>query len=234
MTTQISIIDDYTPLVTSLSLQFQSYGYSTITFTCPQLALEHHTKYPADAYVIDMKMPKMTGIEFYECLCQKLDEERVPALFLTAIHELEEQALKNTTIGDYVIKPFNIDVLIARLKKILSYFKSKEDSKTYKIGNLQMMEDKILCSWFGKEIELTKTEFNLLKQLTRRPRIVNTRSVLLDVCYGDNYDVTDRNIDSHIKRLRKKFRKANPKIKFDRIKTHYGIGYAWMPKSIAV
>ena len=234
MTTQISIIDDYTPLVTSLSLQFQSYGYSTITFTCPQLALEHHTKYPADAYVIDMKMPKMTGIEFYERLCQKLDEERVPALFLTAIHELEEQALKNTTIGDYVIKPFNIDVLIARLKKILSYFKSKEDSKTYKIGNLQMMEDKILCSWFGKEIELTKTEFNLLKQLTRRPRIVNTRELLLDVCYGDNYDVTDRNIDSHIKRLRKKFRKANPKIKFDRIKTHYGTGYAWSPKSITV
>ena len=234
MTTQISIIDDYTPLVTSLSLQFQSYGYSTITFTCPQLALEHHTKYPADAYVIDMKMPKMTGIEFYERLCQKLDEERVPALFLTAIHELEEQALKNTTIGDYVIKPFNIDVLIARLKKILSYFKSKEDSKTYKIGNLQMMEDKILCSWFGKEIELTKTEFNLLKQLTRRPRIVNTRELLLDVCYGNNYDVTDRNIDSHIKRLRKKFRKANPKIEFDRIKTHYGTGYAWIPKSIAV
>ena len=208
MTTKISIIDDYNPLLTSLSLQFQSYGYSTITFSCPQAALEHHTKYPADAYIIDMKMPKMTGIEFYERLCQKLDKERVPALFLTAVHELEEQALKNTTIGDYVIKPFNIDVLIARLKKILSYFKSKEDSKTYRIGNLQMMEDKILCSWFGKEIELTKTEFNLLKQLTRRPRIVNTRELLLDVCYGDNYDVTDRNIDSHIKRLRKKVSKS--------------------------
>jgi len=234
MTTQISIIDDYTPLVTSLSLQFQSYGYSTITFTCPQLALEHHTKYPADAYVIDMKMPKMTGIEFYERLCQKLDEERVPALFLTAVHELEEQALKNTTIGDFVCKPFSFDLLIARLEKILSYFKSKEDNKIYKIGNLQMMEDKILCSWFGKDIELTKTEFNLLNQLAKRPRVVNTRALLLDVCYGNNLDVTDRNIDSHIKRLRKKFRKANPKIKFDRIKTHYGTGYAWTPKSIAV
>ncbi len=81
---------------------------------------------------------------------------------------------------------------------------------------------------------MTKTEFNLLNKLAKRPRRVYTRELLLDVCYGNNLDVTDRNIDSHIKRLRKKFRKANPKIKFDRIKTHYGTGYAWTPKSIAV
>ena len=234
MTTQISIIDDYDSLLTSLSLQFQSQGYSTITFTCPQAALEHHANHPADAYIIDMKMPKMTGFEFYERLCQKLNRERVPALFLTAVHELEEQALKNTTIGDYVVKPFNFGVLIARLEKILSYFKPKDDGKTYRIGNLIMMEDKILCSWFGKEIELTKTEFNLLNQLARRPRVVYSRNQLLDVCYGDNLEVMDRNIDSHIKRLRKKFRKAYPKIKFDRIKTHYGTGYAWNPRSVAV
>ena len=234
MTTQISIIDDYGPLLTSLSLQLQSQGYSTITFNCPQAALEHHIKYPADAYIIDYKMPKMSGFEFYERLCQKLNKDRVAAVFLTAVRELEEQALKNTTIGDYILKPFNFDVLIARLEKILSYFKPKENSKTYKIGNLQMMEDKILCSWFGKEIELTKTEFNLLSQLARRPRVVYSRSQLLDVCYGDNLNVTDRNIDSHIKRLRKKFRKANPKIKFDRIKTHYGTGYAWIAQSVEV
>ena len=118
MTTRISIIDDNDSLLTSLSLQFQSKGYSTITFACPQAALEHHAKHPADAYVIDMKMPKMTGFEFYERLCQKLNRNRVPALFLTAVHELEEQALKNTTIGDYVLKPFNFGVLIARLEKI--------------------------------------------------------------------------------------------------------------------
>ncbi len=235
MTTQISIIDDYDSLLTTLSLQFQSQGYSTITFACPQSALEHHAKHPADTYVIDMKMPKMTGFEFYERLCQKLNRDSVPALFLTAVHELEVHALKNTTIGDYVVKPYIFDVLIARLEKILSYFQSKKDSKNYKIGNLQMMEDKILCSWFGNEIELTKTEFILLKQLSRRPHVVYSRNQLLDVCYGVNFvDVTDRNIDSHIKRLRKKFRKANPKIKFDRIKTHYGTGYAWTPKSIGV
>ena len=130
MTTQISIIDDYESLLNSLSLQFQSQGYSTITFTCPQAALEHHAKCPADAYIIDMKMPKMTVFEFYKRLCKKLNRDRVPALFLTAVNELEEQALKNTTIGDYIFKPFNFDVLIARLEKILSYFKSKENSKT--------------------------------------------------------------------------------------------------------
>jgi two-component system response regulator ChvI len=97
-----------------------------------------------------------------------------------------------------------------------------------------MMEDKILCSWFGKEIELTRTEYSLLDQLVRRPRVVYSRNQLLDVCYGENYNVTDRNIDSHIKRLRKKFRKANPKIKFDRIKTSYGTGYSWSPSSFAV
>jgi two-component system response regulator ChvI len=93
------------------------------------------------------------------------------------------------------------------------------------------MEDKILCSWFGKEIELTKTEFSLLNQLAKRPRVVYSRNQLLDVCYGDDFNVTDRNIDSHVKRLRKKFRQANPKIKFNRITTHYGSGYAWTPQS---
>jgi len=229
--TTISIIDDNTSILTSLSLQFQSQGYKTITFADPQEALEHHTKKPADAYIIDMKMPKLTGFEFYSQLCESLKKDRVPALFLTAVDNLEERALKDTTIGDYVLKPYSFNILIARLEKVLSYFKRKEEDKNYKIGNLEMMEDKILCRWFGVEIELTRTEFSLLYLLVKRPRVVYSRDQLLDVCYRDDLDVTDRNIDSHIKRLRKKFREANPKIKFDRIRTHYGTGYAWTPQS---
>jgi two-component system response regulator ChvI len=229
--TTISIIDDNTSILTSLSLQFQSQGYKTITFADPQEALEHHAQNPADAYIIDMKMPKLTGFEFYSQLCESLKKDRVPALFLTAVDNLEERALKETTIGDYVLKPFSFNILIARLEKVLSYFKRKEEDKSYKIGNLEMMEDKILCRWFGVEIELTRTEFSLLYRLVKRPRVVYSRDQLLDVCYSDDLDVTDRNIDSHIKRLRKKFREANPKIKFDRIKTHYGTGYAWTPQS---
>ena len=234
MTTQISIIDDNESILTSLSLQFQSEGYSTITFACPQAALEYHAKKPADAYIIDMRMPKLTGFEFYRNLCETQKKDRLPALFLTGVDNLEEKALTQTTIGDFVLKPFSFKILLARLEKVLSYFKNKEKSKNYKIGNLLMMEDKILCSWFGKEIELTRTEYSLLDQLVKRPRVVYSRNQLLDVCYGDDYNVTDRNIDSHIKRLRKKFRKANPKIKFDRIKTHYGTGYAWAPQSVAI
>ena len=229
--TTISIIDDNTSILTSLSLQFQSQGYKTITFADPQEALEHHAQNPADAYIIDMKMPKLTGFEFYSQLCESLKKDRVPALFLSAVDNLEERALKETTIGDYVLKPFSFNILIARLEKVLSYFKRKEEDKSYKIGNLEMMEDKILCRWFGVEIELTRTEFSLLYRLVKRPRVVYSRDQLLDVCYSDDLDVTDRNIDSHIKRLRKKFREANPKIKFDRIRTHYGTGYAWTPQS---
>ena len=230
--TTISIIDDNTSILTSLSLQFQTKGYKTITFADPQEALEHHEKKPADAYIIDMKMPKLTGFEFYSQLCLSLKKDRVPALFLTAIDNLEEKALKDTTIGDYVLKPYSFNILLARLEKVLSYFRQREEDKIYKLGNLEMIEDKILCRWFGVEIELTKTEFNLLYRLVKRPRVVYSRDQLLDLCYSDNLDITDRNIDSHIKRLRKKFRKANPKIKFNRIRTYHGSGYAWSPQSV--
>ena len=91
-----------------------------------------------------------------------------------------------------------------------------------------------MVRWFGQNIETTKREFAMIYHLGRRPRVVFSRDQLLDICYGEDIVLVDRNIDSHIKRLRKKFRKANPKIKFDRIKTYYGTGYAWMPRSVAV
>ena len=96
--------------------------------------------------------------------------------------------------------------------------KQKED-QVYRLGNLELLEEQILCRWFGQNIELTKTEFALLRQLVKRPRVVYTRDQLLDVCYSHDIAVTDRNIDSHIKRLRKKFRHARPDIDFNRIKT---------------
>jgi len=233
MKKKISIIDDNTTLLTSLSIQFKSLGYSTITFSCPEKALKYHEKATADVFIIDIKMPKIDGLEFYELLCKKMNKDKIPALFLTGVKDLEKKALTKTTIADFVHKPFNIEILEARIKKVLSYFKSKENNKVYKIGNLEMFEEKIMCAWFKMPIELTKTEFNILNQLAKRPFVVYSRDQLLDSCNKDNYDVIDRNIDSHIKRIRKKFRKANPKIEFDRIKTHYGIGYAWAPQSLA-
>ena len=236
MTTQISIIDDYAPLLTSLSLQFQSYGYSTITFSNPLVALEHHAKYPADAYIIDLKMPFLTGVKFYQALCKQFNVDTLPALFLTAVDTDEVKSLKETTISDYVLKPFNFEVLHARVEKILKRFKPNE--KVYAIGNLKLFEEKILCTWFDTEIEFTKSEFALLCQLAKRPQVAYTRAQLLDVCCPDKYEVEDRCIDSHVKRIRQKFRKVHPKDrpkdKFDRIKMHYGIGYAWICRSLHI
>ena len=132
--TTISIIDDHNPILNSLSLQFQSHNYSTIVFDCPEKALIHHTKNPVDGYVIDMKMPKMTGIEFYETLCLNLKKESLPALFLTGVDNLEEKALKETTIGDYVLKPFKFNILLTRLEKIMANFGLEEKNRSYKVG----------------------------------------------------------------------------------------------------
>jgi len=228
----ISIIDDNTSILTSLSLQFQSKGYKTITFADPEKALLYHEDKPADAYVIDMKMPKLTGFEFYRDLCAILNKDKVPALFLTAVDNLEERALKDTTIGDYVLKPYSFNILHARLEKVMSYFEKDKKDQVYRLGNLELLEEQILCRWFGKNIELTKTEFALLRQLVKRPKVVFNRNQLLDVCYSQDIAVTDRNIDSHIKRLRKKFRQARPDIDFNRIKTSYGSGYSWQQQSV--
>jgi len=228
--TIISIIDDNTSILTSLSLQFQSKGYKTITFADPEKALLYHEDKPADAYVIDMRMKNLTGFEFYKNLCAVLNKDKLPALFLTAVDNLEERALKDTTIGDFVLKPFSFNILLARLEKVMSYFEKNKKDQVFRLGNLELLEEQILARWFGHSIELTKTEFALLSQLVKRPRVIYSRDQLLDVCYSHNIAVTDRNIDSHIKRLRKKFRQARPDIDFNRIKTSYGSGYSWQPQ----
>ena len=123
MAEKISIIDDNENLLTSLAIHLQTHGYNVKTFTCPQLALNFHIQEPADFYVIDIKMPQLTGIEFYKELCQKLEAESLPAVFLTAVGELETKCLEETSISDFIKKPFSFDILHARIKKVLSHFK---------------------------------------------------------------------------------------------------------------
>ena len=233
MKTAVSIIDDNLALLTSLSLSLNSHGYHTITFNCPKKALEHHTQHPADFYIIDMKMPILNGIEFYQTLCLKLNVDRLPAVILTAAEEEEARCLTKTTIADFIKKPFNLNGLIARMNKILISLKGLSTNKPYKIGNLKIYEDKIMCSWYNNQIELTKKELILLSSLAHRPRVVFSRGKLLEICYSDNMEVNDRVIDSHIKRLRCKFRKVHPEKKFNRIKTYYSSGYSWQPQNIA-
>ena len=232
MAEKISIIDDNENLLTSLALQLQNCGHIVTTFSCPQQALRHHAKEPADFYVIDIKMPKLTGVEFYKELCQDLGAESLPAIFLTAVGELETKCLEETSISDFIKKPFSFDILYARIKKVLSRIKPPSKSKTYKIGNLKLNEDKMMCLWFNKEIELTRKEFLLLSYLVRRPRVVYTRGQLLDFLDID-LEAEQQVIDSHVKRIRKKFQRVYPEEKFNRIHTYYGVGYAWHPQSVA-
>ena len=228
----VSIIDDNTSILSSLSLQLKTHGYSTRCFFSSNEALEHHAKHPADFYIIDIKMPGLTGIEFYEALCQKLDVIQLPAVFLSAGDGFEAQCLRKTTIADFIKKPFSFDGLRARIERIMGVFNPAKKDSNYTIGNLVLYEDRIMCSWFGKEIELTRKEFELIKRLVRRPRAVFSREQLLELCYKDNYDITDRVIDSHFKRIRKKFQQVHPEKKFNRIKTFYASGYAWVPQGV--
>ena len=223
----ISIVDDNANLLTSLELRFKSRGYSVKSFIDPSDALTYHQQNPADFYLIDYKMPKLNGLEFYESLCVKLKKHKVPALMLTGVAEMHLQSLNDSTIGDFLTKPFEFDILMARIEKILSYYKLPGRSSEYKLGDLTLYEDRISCTWHNTEIELTKVEFAIISQLTRRPNCNFSREDLLDLCYKDNFEIDDRNIDSHIKRIRKKFKDSKPDIIFKSIKTHYGSGYSW-------
>ena len=176
--TIISIIDDNTSILTSLSLQFQSKGYKTITFADPEKALLYHEDKPADAYVIDMKMPKLTGFEFYRDLCAVLNKDKLPALFLTAVDNLEERALKDTTIGDFVLKPYSFNILHARLLKVMSYFAKQKEDMVYRLGNLELLEEQILCKWYGKNIELSFGDYT-------KPKIFKTKTL-------DYISITDK------------------------------------------
>ena len=226
----ISIIDDNTSLLTNLEIGLKNRGYGVNTFKDPLDALNYLKKDPSDFYLIDYKMPKLNGIEFYTSLCSKLKKKSLPSIMLTGVEEIHLKTLNETTIGDFIIKPFEFEILIARIEKILSFYKIPERLSEYKLGNIILYEDKVSCTWYDQEIELTKKEFTIISQLIRRPNCIFSREGLLDICYKDNFDIQDRNIDSHIKRIRKKFRLAKPGIHFDNIKTSYGSGYSWIIK----
>ena len=129
---------------------------------------------------------------------------------------------------------FELRINFFIIEKIMKAITPKVD-ESYKLGNLSLYENELCCTWFSsKKIDLTKTEFELLKRLVKRPRVVFTRNQLLDIIYPNDYDVNDRTIDSHIKRLRQKFKKVHPEKKFNRIKTFYGSGYSWNPQQISI
>ena len=234
--TSIALVDDEESILTSVSLSLESEGFKVDTFINGVEALEALEKKSYDLGLFDIKMPKMDGNELLNKVrsskIEKLKE--LPIIFLTS-KDQEQDEIIGLRMGasDYIKKPFSQKLLNERVRTVLRIHsnraKSVDDNekgkKNFIKGDLVLDEDKQLCFWKNIEIELTVAEFNLIKSLAQYPGVVKDRNQLMDAMYGDSIYVDDRTIDSHIKRLRKKFRSYDKS--FDQIRTRYGSGYSW-------
>jgi len=225
----IALIDDDRNIIASLSIALQAEGFVTRLYTDPEAALKALSDSPADLVVCDIKMPRLDGIELLRRLREK---SPMPFIFLTSkTDELDEALGLAMGADDYIAKPFSQRLLIARIRAILrrtemskvSATDEQSENRVLERGRLQMDPDRHLVTWDGKSVSLTVTEFLILEALAHRPGVVKTRNQLMDVAYHDDVYVDDRTIDSHIKRLRRKFREVDPV--FNAIDTLYGAGY---------
>ena len=231
MSQVIALVDDDRNILTSVSIALQAEGFVTRVYTDPIVALKAVSENPPDLAVLDIKMPQMDGME----LLRRIRESSpVPVIFLTSKDDELDEAL-GLAMGadDYIAKPFSQRLLIARIRAILrrqelakgeaSANHDAPDQPLLERGRLTMDPARHKVIWDGKDVTLTVTEFLILETLAQRPGVVKTRNQLLDVAYHDDVYVDDRTIDSHIKRIRRKFRAENPE--FDAIETLYGVGY---------
>ena len=233
---KIALVDDEQSILTSVSLSLQSEGFTVDTFLNGVEALEALESQSYDLGLFDIKMPKMDGNELLSKIrSSKIENLKdLPIIFLTSKdHEQDEIIGLRMGASDYIKKPFSQKLLNERIRTVLRIHNNRtEEQKDNNIkkqnfikGDLILDEDKQLCFWKGIEIELTVAEFNLIKSLAQYPGVVKDRNQLMDAMYGDSIYVDDRTIDSHIKRLRKKFRSYDNS--FDQIRTRYGSGYSW-------
>lgn len=232
MTATIALVDDDRNILTSLSIALRAEGFGTRVYTDGETALRALLDNPADLAIFDIKMPRMDGLELLRRLREKSD---TPVIFLTSKDDELDEAL-GLAMGadDYVAKPFSQRLLIARVRAILRRVETMrrddasaaaDDSDGGPIirGRLSIDPARHKILWDGKQVSLTVTEFLILDSLSQRPGVVKTRNQLMDVAYQDDVFVDDRTIDSHIKRIRRKFRVVDPE--FDGIETLYGAGY---------
>ena len=233
---KIALVDDEQSILTSVSLSLQSEGYKVDTFLNGVEALKALESQSYDLGLFDIKMPKMDGNELLSKVrSSKIENLKdLPIIFLTSKdHEQDEIIGLRMGASDYIKKPFSQKLLNESIRTVLRIHSNRnEEQKDNNIkkqnfikGDLILDEDKQLCFWKGIEIELTVAEFNLIKSLAQYPGVVKDRNQLMDAMYGDSIYVDDRTIDSHIKRLRKKFRSYDNS--FDQIRTRYGSGYSW-------
>jgi len=225
----IALVDDDRNILTSVSIALEAEGYRISTYTDGASALDGLKQNPPDLAIFDIKMPRMDGMELLRRLRQKSD---LPVIFLTSKdEEIDELFGLKMGADDYIRKPFSQRLLVERVKSILRRSGAKdgtvaprtEDAKVLERGQLRMDPERHTCTWKGEPVTLTVTEFLILQSLAQRPGVVKSRNALMDAAYDDEVYVDDRTIDSHIKRLRKKFNVVD--VEFDMIETLYGVGY---------
>jgi two-component system response regulator ChvI len=230
MSATIALVDDDRNILTSVSIALQAEGYITRIYSDPEAALKALLENPADLGVFDIKMPKMDGIELLRRLREK---SQMPTIFLTSkTDELDEALGLAMGADDYIAKPFSQRLLIARIRAILrraEYVRTptaenaEPAAEPIVRGRLEMDPARHRVKWLGQDVTLTVTEFLILETLAQRPGVVKNRNQLMDAAYQDDVYVDDRTIDSHIKRLRRKFREVDSD--FNAIDTLYGAGY---------
>jgi two-component system response regulator ChvI len=229
--TTIALVDDDRNILTSVSIALESENYKVETYTDGASALEGLQTRRPDLAIFDIKMPRMDGMELLRRLRQKSD---LPVIFLTSKDdEIDELFGLKMGADDFITKPFSQRLLVERVKAVLRRISARAESggrdgeskasDVLERGHLTMDQERHTSTWKGKPVTLTVTEFLILFALAQRPGVVKSRDSLMDAAYDDQVYVDDRTIDSHIKRLRKKFKATDDS--FDMIETLYGVGY---------
>ena len=238
----ITLVDDDENIVTSVSMALESHGHSVRAFNDGLSGLQALESEPPDLAILDVKMPRMDGMEVLRRLRQTSE---TPVIILTSKDEEIDEILGfNLGADDYIHKPFSQRLLLERVKAVLRRARTGPDecdelnddapgavggadpnAKPLKRGKLTLDPARHDCLWEGRPVKLTVTEFLLLQALAQRPGFVKSRDNLMDAAYDDQVYVDDRTIDSHVKRMRKKFRQVDGE--FDAIETLYGVGYRY-------
>lgn len=227
---KIALVDDDRNIVTSVQMTLEAEGFDVRTYADGDEALRGLTQQPVDLAVLDIKMPRLNGMELLQRLRQAHGTSQMPVIFLTSKdEEIDEIMGLRMGADDYIRKPFSQRLLLERIRSLLRREQARLQPANSEPGNLVVRGDLTLdnarhvCTWKAKTVDLTVTEFLLVKALAQHPGHVKSRDQLMDAAYGESVYVDDRTIDSHIKRLRKKFKEVDES--FAQIETLYGVGY---------
>ena len=234
MSQTIALVDDDRNLLTSVQMALEKEGFKVQTYIDGENALVGLSRTPPDLAVIDIKMPRMDGEELLRKLRKKTS---MPVIFLTSKDEVTDEVSGLKLGADAFVGKtggFSTKVLVERIKVQLRKkdkdINIEENKNVIFHGKLKLDPSQLECEWDGKQLpdKLTTTEFKIVEELAKRPGMIKERALLMDVAYREDTDIEDRTIDSHVKRIRKKFKKVDSD--FSAIETRYGSGYRWNVK----